>query len=277
MHKIALIVHACDRYQLLFEGFHHFFKENGGLNLPFKKYFFTEKLDIQLEGFENIKTGEGQWTDRLMKGLNQIEEEYILYFQEDMWLNMPLSVVFFEEICAFIVSNKIKLLKLHSSEVYHTEGVGVYFQGLQLAMVDKKKSGYLMSHQISIWDKIFLQKQLNPNEHPWRNERKATKRLRNTLENIYHIDYFAENNKPAINENKQSTVRSCYWAISGNARLTESSLSYIESLMTSESTKEYGVKLLFQYKNQVTHDGKIEPHKKDLFKSITSFFKKNKA
>jgi hypothetical protein len=272
MTQIALIVHACDRYQLLFEGFYHFFKENGGLDLPIKKYFFTEQLDVHFEGFENIKTGNGQWTDRLANGLNQIESDYIIYFQEDMWLDKPLSNTFLESVYSFINSKNVKLLKLHSSEVYNTEGVGIFIDGLQMAVVNKSKSEYLMSHQVSIWEKKFLLNQLPKNEHPWRNERKGSKRLRLSTETIYQIDYFAGNDNPSINENKHDTIRSHYWNISYNGRLYKNCMPFVEHLIKNENTKTYGEKLLYHYNNQLTHDGKAEPRKVGAFKKLKTYF-----
>ena len=41
------------------------------------------------------------------------------------------------------------------------------------------KSPYLISHQPSIINKDFLIKTLEPNESPWENEIKGTKRLKN--------------------------------------------------------------------------------------------------
>jgi hypothetical protein len=272
MTQIALIVHACDRYQLLFEGFYHFFKENGGLDLPIKKYFLTEKLDVHFEGFENIKTGNGEWTDRLVSGLNQIESDYILYFQEDMWIDKPLSNTFFESVGSFMVSKNAKLVKLHSSEVYNTEGVGLFMDGLQMSVVDKLKSTYLMSHQVSIWEKKFLIQQLPKNEHPWRNERKGSKRLRSSTETIYQVDYFAENDSPTINDNKSEAARSNYWGISYNGRLYKNCVPLIEHLIKNENTKTYGEKLLYHYNNQLTHDGKVAPRQIGIFKKLKTYF-----
>ena len=281
MSKIALIVHACDRYQLLFDGFYHFFKQNGGLDIPFKKYFLTENIDIHYEGFENIKTGTGEWSNRLLTALAQIPESHVLYFQEDMWLCKPISKSFFEEIDQFIASKNIKLLKLHSSEVYDTEGCGIYFQGLQLAQLNKEKSEYLMSHQVSVWEKKFLAAQLSPDEHPWRNERKATKRLRRSSEILYQIDYFAENNKPSINKNASESVRSAYYAVSANSRLYETVRPFIDILLKQNLTRMYGEKLQNHLENDLTHDGKAVPHKEDFFKKWRIkigelFFKKEK-
>ena len=54
-------------------------------------------------------------------------------------------------------------------------------------------SDFLMSHQISIWNKKFLYAQLKNIEHPWRNERRGSKRQKKGKDEIYQIDLISEN------------------------------------------------------------------------------------
>jgi hypothetical protein len=69
--KVALLVHSCDRYQFLYKGFEAFFSRHWNFDIPCNYYFATEEIDAQVKGFKNIKSGKGQWTNRLSALLKQ--------------------------------------------------------------------------------------------------------------------------------------------------------------------------------------------------------------
>jgi hypothetical protein len=271
--NVALVVHSCDRYQLLFAGFEYFFKENWDFEIPFSYYFATELLEADIPGFQNIKSGKGEWSDRLHRILDQIDEEYILYLQEDMWLNKPVDKEFFSTLVNLTMQQKWMQVKLNSSEVFKTEKTNFWIKGFNVARLNNSQSQYLMSHQITLWNKDFLKAQLKPGEHPWRNERRGTKRLRKLNPEIYHIDYFAENGHPAINENAPEIVRSEYQSISSNATLNQATPPYIEILKSSDQLASYALVLEDHYLRSITHDGKPKPLKKDIFKRMKEWAK----
>ncbi len=267
-HKVALIVHSCDRYELLFKGFDHFFRANWDFSIPLHYYFATEELKVELPGFTNIRSGKGAWSDRLRLLLGQIEEEYILYFQEDMWLNKPVDAEFINALICKATSNKWMQVKLNSSEVFRTHSTGLSINGFEVSKINNLTSGFLMSHQVTLWNKQFLMEQLKPGEHPWRNERKGTKRMRSLTTAIYHLDYFAENGQPAINNNASEIKRSEYQSISMNACLNHNALPFIVKLEQDPAQADYAARLRFNYEHQITHDGKAKPLKKDIFKRV---------
>lgn len=272
--NFALLVHTCDRYQFLYQGFSAFFNKYWDFNNPCNYYFATETLDVKIDGFKNVRSGTGQWSDRLAHLLrNEIKEKYVIYFQEDMWLNKPVSPTFFTEIFTLIETNNWKQVKLTSSDVYHTNATGIEVEGFTIAQLDNKKSGYLMSHQVTIWDREYLLAQLPKDEHPWRNERKGTKRLKKLNPQIFQIDYFAENGHPEINANPNSTLRSGYQTISQNSALNDRVLPYIDELKGDIVHAAYALELQRHFDEQLTHDGKAKPRKEDIFKKIKNWFK----
>jgi hypothetical protein len=115
--------------------------------------------------------------------------------------------------------------------------------------------------------------QLKPGEHPWRNERKGTKRLRKLDKAIYHLDYFSENGQAEINNNAAGVVRSEYQSISMNACLNHNAVPFIEKLEQDPAYADYGAKLRFNYEHGITHDGKPKPLKKDIFKRVKEWIK----
>jgi len=266
--SVALIVHSCDRYELLFKGFEYFFRKNWDFGIPLRYYFATEEVQVDMPDFVNIKSGKGEWSDRLRLLLEQIKEDYVLYFQEDMWLNKPVDPEFINALICKATADKWMQVKLNSSEVFKTVPSGLSINGFEVAQLDNKLSGYLMSHQVTLWNKRFLMDQLKPKEHPWRNERKGTKRLRKLDVPIYHLDYFAENGQPPINKNATHVQRSEYQSISMNACINANAMPFIEVLERDPAFAEYAAKLKFNHQNQITHDGKPRPLKKDIFKQL---------
>jgi hypothetical protein len=271
--KVAVIVHSCDRYALLFKGFDYFFSKNWDFSIPSKCYFGTEEIEVDFENFKNIKSGRGEWTNRLVRLLDQIDEEYVLYFQEDMWLNKPVNKAFFVELFDLTIKNGWHQVKLNSANVSVTEETPFFIEGFNISKLDNKKSGYLMSHQVTLWKKDFLKAQLKPNEHPWRNEREGTKRLKKLNPEIYHADYFSENGMPAHNNNQNPIGRSEYRSISENAALKDNVLPFLEALELAKGYEEYAQKLRYNFDNTITHDGKAKPLKRNLLERLKTWFK----
>jgi hypothetical protein len=229
--SIAVVVHACDRYRLLFQGFEYFFKKYWPQHTVVCNYYFlTEELDYNSDVFTNIKTGKGEWTERLRVALQCIEEPYIIYMQEDMWLSEMLCADTINSLVQFALENELQLMKLNSSEVYKTIATDIVIDGLRVGVLDNNASGYLMSHQLAIWNKEFLLSQLQYKEHPWRNERKGTKRLKKLNPVIYHVDLFSENGKTPINNNPDTAHTGSYMTVSVNSVLNDFVVPFINEL-----------------------------------------------
>ncbi len=268
----ALLVHSCDRYQFLYPGFSLFFSKYWDFNIPCNYYFATEKLDVNIDRFKNIKSGRGEWSDRLAKLIReQISEKYIIYFQEDMWLNKPVDRKFFEALFNLIETNQWKQVKLSSAGVYQTEPTEFAVAGFTVAKLDNKRSGYLMSHQVTVWERGYLLTQLPKNEHPWRNERKGTKRLKKLDPEIFQIDYFEENAGAPLNENPNPILRSGYQTVSENSKLNGRVLPYITALKEESGFENYSDQLQQHYNKQLTHDGEPKPRKVDPIKRVKNW------
>ncbi|NCI51577.1 hypothetical protein GWC95_16730 [Sediminibacterium roseum] len=273
--NVALLVHSCDRYELLYKGFSFFFSKYWDFSARCNYYFATEEKTVSIDHFENIRSGKGQWADRLVVLLNSIPEKYVLYFQEDMWLNKKVNGDFFNRLFEMAEANDWKLVKLHSSEVYTTVATGIFIEGFEIAKLDNQSSDFLMSHQVTLWNKEFLIRQLHRNEHPWRNERKGTARLKKLNPEIFQADYFAENGKPPVNRNDNPVLRSEYQTVSMNSTLSGNVAPYINELLHGDSNdRQYAMKLQHNYNNQLTHDGLQPARKVDVFKQAKTWVKK---
>ncbi len=177
--NVALLVHSCDRYAFLYKGFDIFFTKYWNFEVNCTYYFATEEKEISIKGFKNILSGKGAWSDRLSYLLREkIPEQFILYFQEDMWLHAGINANFFNTLFDVMQNKNWQQAKLHSSEVYKTLATDLFIEGFNVSKIENNTSDFLMSHQVTLWNKSFLIDQLYKNEHPWRNERKGTERLR---------------------------------------------------------------------------------------------------
>jgi hypothetical protein len=273
--NVALLVHACDRYEFLYKGFDYTFSQNWDFNIPCNYYFATEVKDAEVNGFTNIKSGKGEWADRLITLLTNLEEEYVLYFQEDMWLSKPVNANFLTALFEQATKNGWQQVKLHSANVYKTKETANFIEGFNIAELDNEASQFLMSHQVTLWKKDFLLAQLYKNEHPWRNERKGTQRLKKSNPLILHADCFAENGAAEINNNKNPSERSEYFAVSFNSTLNWNVVRFIELLKSGgQPQKDYAAELQNHYDHDLTHDGKEKPKKVDVFKKFKTFLQK---
>lgn len=267
--SLAVLVHGCDRYRLLFEGQQAFFNKYWDYQLPEARYYLgLETIDLEFPRFQTLHSGAGEWSDRLRALLEQISEPYVLYMQEDMWPVAPIQAPFFTELLSFALREQAPLIKLHSSNVYQTHPTGDAIQGLAVTLLDNDKSDYLMSHQITLWKREFLLEQLPKGEHPWRNERRGTKRLKKLSPRIFHLDYFAENGHPEINANHKEALRSAYATVSYNACFNDAAVPLIQELLKDPAHRDYALRCETHIQKGLTHDGRPRPHKEDVIKKL---------
>lgn len=199
-------MHGCDRYIGLYPGFEHFFRKYWPEGLPIQYFVITEEVDYESDLFTTIKSGKGEWADRLEKAINQIQADYLIYFQEDFWLTTKVEKSFLEDLIEIekTLGESISLVKLHTG--YESDGKVTSIGGHDLLRVNKRASEYLLSHQVSLWSKQFLLSCLRPGESAWENELLGTERLRRQEGSIYFIDvpesyYLPVSAKGKFNEN----------------------------------------------------------------------------
>jgi len=172
--SLCMLVHTCDKYNFCWEGWYLSFLKNWN-NEKIKVFFVNEEKNIFYENIKQIKTGFGEWSDRLIFALNKINYENILYIQEDMWFNKKIDInsYFFD-----FIEYEMDALRLLN---------GVYGNSRHYQFEDNvynnkylkfhKNSQYLISHQPSIWKKNFFLENLEIGENPWNNEINGTNRI----------------------------------------------------------------------------------------------------
>lgn len=166
----SLLAHTFNKYEWLWDGFlngaHRYIKES----VP--KYVGSDVPghgDHDFRDFKVLYSGEGEWSNRLIRLVKQIDTEYILYIQEDMWPCGPLLSLE----TMINVMRSMDLYRLQIAPV--TQHYSLF--GSKLPLYFHQRSKYLVSHQPSIWKRDFLLKCMVAGENPWVNEYEGTKRL----------------------------------------------------------------------------------------------------
>tara|TARA_R100000152_G_C6781847_1_gene217332 strand:+ start:3823 stop:8139 length:4317 start_codon:yes stop_codon:yes gene_type:complete len=224
--NICYFVHTCDDYSKFWDGWFDSFQKFWPKDLDWNVYFVNETDEISFSddrikqlktfktkkeyikeerqfdtqgnpfpGYGGMKQFDYGWTDRLLNALDQIEEEYLLWVQEDMWLKTNVDSNLFENAYRFVERNDFNVLRMHRinsmSSPYpdHYTETDLFINDYRLIKINKN-AGYLMSHQPSIWKKSFLKEIQIPGESFRDNEFEGTERIRKYDDpKIYHLLY----------------------------------------------------------------------------------------
>jgi hypothetical protein len=126
-----------------------------------------------------IKTGKGEWGERLIKGLNIIEEDIIFYMQEDFWPCINYDINTYNHFFDKYNMNALRVCaKCSFYSVSDIESNLFRFN---------QNSPYLMSHQFSLWNKRYLLRYIDKNDTPWNNEINQTPIISRNEHKIYII------------------------------------------------------------------------------------------
>lgn len=216
--KLAILIQSCDHYDFLWDGWKNYFLKNWDFSIPAEIYFCTEDKDFTCDGITNIKTGKCEtqntkgastFSNRMKNAVNQINADYILYLQEDMWLHKPINSKLFNDAFQYCVDQDLNVLnfgyKLNPNRKLNINGetfsIDDFKQYIDNYIGDKQVYNRLCSadhlktynpfsvtHHSCFFKKKFLQKYLCiEGETPIENEVKSSERI--------YRDYISQNAK----------------------------------------------------------------------------------
>lgn len=170
--NLSLLVHTFNGYEFCWDGCLESYKKHFWSDIPLYWGTNTPNHDKHDFGqFKVIYSGIGEWSDRLLVLLDQINTDYVLYMQEDFWLtDEPPSLQFL-----MTLVEKHCLLRLQISPI--VQFYSLYGSNWPFFFYEHAKSKYLVNHQPAIWSKKFLISCLEKGENPWQNEYRGTCRL----------------------------------------------------------------------------------------------------
>ena len=190
--EVSLLLHTCDAYEGFWSGMFYTLDFYWDFNIPIyfaneetklsdikfdckgKDYFPDKRINQILTG----KTDKTGFSDRFIKAIQQIPSKYIIYIQEDMWLKRPLELSTINELVKFMDETNADSVKLHSKLFYYND---YKVESSDYTIEDKnllrQTSGYLLSHNATLWRKDYILKHQLGGEDPWKNETAGSERM----------------------------------------------------------------------------------------------------
>lgn len=188
--ELTIFVNTSDNFEDCWEPFFKLFK----LYWPECQYpivLNTETKDYQYEGLNitcsKVSLGEKKrlgWSECLKRALEAIETPYILYLQEDYFLEAPVKADILESLLA-----EIKALKVGAVRLSGTDGVGPFHEiGSSLIVEVDKAAKWRLSLQAALWKKSVLESLVRRHETPWQLESYGSFRTRRLKEKICSVN-----------------------------------------------------------------------------------------
>lgn len=180
MNDLSLIVSSCDKYSSAwypyFELIKRFWPEH-----PQKIVLVTETKNYQHQGLDiNIVNSyhNETWSQRLLKALNSVDTEYILFSLEDFFLLGPVDQSRIDRCIKWMNQNQdIAECRLSS---WQAVGLGDEWEpgcGFRTAGPDVP---FRLDTQVAIWRKSDLISFIDPKETPWQFEGWGTERIKSS-------------------------------------------------------------------------------------------------
>lgn len=160
----------------------------------------TETKDYSFNGLNisctKVSSGESKrlgWSECLERALNGINTPYILYLQEDYFLESAVKQDVLTDLLALMRSEKIDVIRLSES----AEAGPWHPTASPLVWMVDQKAKWRLSLQAALWRKDILRTQIRKHESPWQLESYGGSRLRHTQEKICCVnrDLFSGNGK----------------------------------------------------------------------------------
>jgi hypothetical protein len=175
--SVAIVVSSCDAFFDAWRPFVFFFRKYWG-DCPFPIYLIVNRLRVCSQFVQPIVVGPDRgWASNMEKALQSIARPYILYFQEDYFLNGPIREEQLAGDFAYAVEHDAA-----SFCFYARSQLEKNFQPLndRFGIVPRDSDGRTRL-QVTLWKKAVLQATLRPGESAWNMEARASERTRHLL------------------------------------------------------------------------------------------------
>jgi hypothetical protein len=137
---------------------------------PYPIYLITNQKPFLCENVNIIRLGQDYgWTRNLKLALAQIDSTYIIYFQEDYWINEKVNSVAINEYLSIMDEQHLNYLRLLAHPVPDHE-----FSDDERLGILATDAPYRTALQAAIWRKDVLLDLLNVDESPWQFEVQGT-------------------------------------------------------------------------------------------------------
>jgi hypothetical protein len=186
--SVAVVVSSCDAFFDAWRPFVFFFRKHWG-DCPFPVFLIVNHLRVRSEFIEPISVGpDREWASNMMTALGSISQPYILYFQEDYFLNGRVNNELLAEDFAYAFDHDV------ASFCFQARGqLEPNFQPLndRFGVVPSDSDGRTRL-QVTLWKTEVLRATLRPGESAWNMEARASERTRDLLS----LSYLQRSDRP---------------------------------------------------------------------------------
>jgi hypothetical protein len=175
--SVAVVVSSCDAFFDAWRPFVYFFRKHWS-DCPFPVYLIVNRLKLRSKIIQPIQVGaDRDWASNMMAALESIPQPYLLYFQEDYFLNGRVNNALMAQDIAYAVENDAA-----SFCFYARSQLEPSFQPLneRFGIVPADSDGRTRL-QVTLWKKEALRAILRPGESAWNMEARASERTTDLL------------------------------------------------------------------------------------------------
>ncbi|MFL6584389.1 MAG: hypothetical protein ACJ8KU_07710 [Chthoniobacterales bacterium] len=172
--RIALIVSSCDAFCDTWRPFAYFFAKFWP-DCPFKTYLIVNQLEVVSDILEPLAVGPDRgWASNFRRVLERIPHDYILYLQDDYFLNSPVDTPRIVADCAWAMEHDADSLCFRG---YPEPQTGYRPLTEQFGFAASDSDGRTRC-QFALWKKTALMQVLQEGESAWEMESKGSERTR---------------------------------------------------------------------------------------------------
>lgn len=183
---LTIFVNTSDNFEDCWEAFFKLF-ELYWPDCPYPIVLNTETKEYKYEGLNitcsKVSLGQSKrlgWSECLMRALDRVETPYILYLQEDYFLEAPVNATLLADLL-----NEMRVLKLGAIRLSGTDGIGPWHPLASSLVVEVDKNAkWRLSLQAALWNKSVLRSLIRKHETPWQLESYGSFRTRRLKEKI---------------------------------------------------------------------------------------------
>jgi hypothetical protein len=186
--SVAIVVSSCDAFFDAWQPFVFFFRKHWS-DCPFPIFLIVNRLRVRSNFVQPIAVGpDRDWAANMEVALKQVHQPYILYFQEDYFLNGPVQRERLAADFAYALERDAA-----SFCFYGRSKLEDNFTPLndRFGIIPRDSDGRTRL-QVTLWKKVVLQSALRPGESAWNMEARASERTRDLLA----LSYMGQDNLP---------------------------------------------------------------------------------
>ena len=167
MSKVAIMITSCDAYQECWKPIIYSLDKYWP-DCEFPRYIVTNYKEEKLPNTHFIKVGDDRhsWCNLTRMGMEAIPEEYVIYFQDDYWLNKRVNNEAIKKHIEYFEENKLDFLKIYDDMPRDKDRIGNSDY-----CWNKPNIRYSINTAIAIWRKSTISKLMIEDWSGWDYER----------------------------------------------------------------------------------------------------------